>query len=169
MTDDELWRPIPDYPNYEASTLGRIRNAHLGHLLAGTVTKDGYRQVSVRGGGRRRVAYVHRLVAFAFHGMPPAGHVCNHISGNKLDCRPLNLEWVTPAANSRHARDLGLLRPNPLRGEQSPSAKLTADRVREMRAQRQAGKTFAALAQDYGVTPQAVQQAVARRTWRHVA
>ncbi|HYH67677.1 MAG TPA: HNH endonuclease [Urbifossiella sp.] len=169
MTDDELWLPIPDFPNYEASDRGRIRNRRLGHLLAGTTTRQGYLQVSVRGPRGRRVAYVHRLVCAAFHGPPPAGHVVNHINALKQDNRPENVEWLTPAANVRHARALGLLRCRPLYGEANPQAKLTADRVREMRAKRQAGAKLTALALEYGVTPQAAQLVVSRQVWRHVA
>ncbi|MBN9520678.1 HNH endonuclease [bacterium] len=169
MTDDELWRPIPDYPKHEASSLGRIRHARRGRILNGSVTKDGYRQVSVRGPGRKRVASVHRLVASAFHGRPPAGHVCNHLDGRKLNNLPSNLEWVTPAANVRHAAALGLLRSRPLYGEANHNAKLTASRVREMRAKRQAGAPLSALAREFGVTTQAAHQVVSRRVWRHVA
>ena len=63
----EQWKDIPGYPGYEASTLSRIRNARLGNrLVVGTVTRKGFRQVSLRGSRSRKTAFVHRLVFAAF-------------------------------------------------------------------------------------------------------
>ena len=68
MCDEEVWKDIPGYQGYAASTLGRIKNTNRNVVLTGTMTKEGYRQVCIRAGDRRRVAYIHRLVAFAFLG-----------------------------------------------------------------------------------------------------
>lgn len=43
---------------------------------------------------------VHRIVATAFHGVPPTkGHVVDHIDTNKRNNRPENLRWVTRLEN----------------------------------------------------------------------
>lgn len=43
---------------------------------------------------------VHRIVAFAFHGEPPAaGYVVDHIDTNRRNNRPENLRWLTKLEN----------------------------------------------------------------------
>src|SRR5687767_10125430 len=43
---------------------------------------------------------IHRIVANAFHGVPPTkGHVVDHIDTNKQNNRPENLRWVTRLEN----------------------------------------------------------------------
>lgn len=54
------------------------------------------------------------------------------------------------------------------RGEAAPRAKLTAEKVREIRRRYANGETFAALGIAFGVTPQAIMAVVHRRTWQHV-
>lgn len=45
----------------------------------------------------------HLLVAHAWHGARPEGKVCDHKDTNLMNWRADNLEWVTPAENSRRA------------------------------------------------------------------
>lgn len=66
---------------------------------------SGYLQVILNGlGDRRETAYVHRLVALAFIGIPEKGfdHV-NHLNGIKNDNRVENLEWVSRSGNMKHS------------------------------------------------------------------
>ena len=52
--------------------------------------------------GYREVASVriHRIVATAFHGLPPTqNHIVHHIDNNKQNNRPENLMWVTRLEN----------------------------------------------------------------------
>jgi hypothetical protein len=46
--------------------------------------------------------------------------------------------------------------------------KLTAEAVLQMRADREAGRTYSQLSADYGVAVGTVQAIVSRRTWRHI-
>ncbi len=169
MTDTERWHPIPDFPHHHASSWGRIKNVWSGLILSGTRTRKGYQQYNLRGSKGRRTAYGHRLVAAAFIGPPPARHCVNHLDGRKNNNAIENLEYTTPRGNAQHAAALGLLRPNPLRGEQSPSAKLTEGEVRVMRVRYWGGTNAAALGREFGVTQRAAHMAVTGRTWRHVA
>jgi hypothetical protein len=48
--------------------------------------------VAREAGGKRR--YLHLLVAERHHGPRPSpDHVCEHLNGDLLDCRPDNLKW----------------------------------------------------------------------------
>ena len=97
------WRPVPGFPDLEASSTGQIRR--YGGLKNPTVAPIGYLIVSHYPAG---TLYVHRLVAAAFHGEPHEGQRVNHKNGNKMDNRPDNLEWCTPGENLRHAWATGL-------------------------------------------------------------
>lgn len=52
--------------------------------------------------GKSTSKTVHRLVAEAFHGPCPAvGHQVDHVNMKPGDNRAANLEWVSPAENTR--------------------------------------------------------------------
>ena len=38
----EIWKDIEDFPNYEVSDQGRVRNKKTGHILSPVPDKDGY-------------------------------------------------------------------------------------------------------------------------------
>lgn len=60
-------------------------------------------------GTTKKQMRVHILVCMAFHGMPPDNkYQVNHIDGNKQNNQSINLEWVTPQQNMKHATDTGL-------------------------------------------------------------
>jgi len=56
----------------------------------------------------------------------------------------------------------------PVVGERVPGAKLTADRVREIRALRATGATIYAIAEQLGIAPQTVSKICRRESWKHV-
>lgn len=70
--------------------------------------KDGYEVFGVTKGGKTRMRYVHRMVAFAFIKNPFKKREVNHKNGIKNDNRRSNLEWCTRSENVQHAyRHLG--------------------------------------------------------------
>ncbi|HYV78133.1 MAG TPA: hypothetical protein VE979_08410 [Streptosporangiaceae bacterium] len=54
-------------------------------------------------------------------------------------------------------------------GEGSPRAKLTAEKVRKLRARRADGLTYRQLAGEFGISDVSAHAAVNRTTWAHVA
>lgn len=54
-------------------------------------------------------------------------------------------------------------------GEGNPRAKLTSDKVRQLRARRSDGLTYRQLAAEFGISDVSAHAAVNRRTWAHVA
>lgn len=105
----EIWRPIPGFDGYEASSLGRIRSPnfvwrhgkrvpHQGRVLKQTAASR-HKRLRVPIGGHQR--YVSRLVLMAFEGPPPPGTECCHNNGDITDNTLTNLRWDTRSSNTR--------------------------------------------------------------------
>ena len=70
--------------------------------------KNGYNTVGLQINKKKKMFFVHRLVAEYFVA-PRSGNLqVNHIDGNKQNNDFRNLEWVTPSQNTKHAYDSGL-------------------------------------------------------------
>lgn len=119
MTENcvEIWLDIPEFDGlYQASTLGRIRSLdkivnyprgmrgfalRRGRVLKPKLSHNGYYEVVlISESGHRCTRKVHRLVAETFQDNPENLPYVNHIDGDKLNNRPINLEWCTPRYNS---------------------------------------------------------------------
>eukprot|EP00434_Breviolum_minutum_P025959 symbB.v1.2.022951.t1/scaffold2067.1/size90749/11 len=87
-------------PTPEVSSHGRFRN-RFGCISFGSLTSSGYLRVSID----RSMFYVHRVVAFAFLGPPPAENrwLVNHRDNNPSNNRLENLEYVSPSQNMLHS------------------------------------------------------------------
>lgn len=106
----KVWKSVPGYSGYEASSAGEIRNKKTEHVTLGGVSGS-YRRVSVYKDDSEtpELAYSHDLVCRAFHGTPSKGQVVLHKDDNKLNCRPNNLKWGTQSDNIQSAYDKGLI------------------------------------------------------------
>lgn len=60
MIDEEEWREIPEFSNYEINNAARVRNKKLNHIL------DGAGMVTLTQEGRRRTANVYTLLKEVF-------------------------------------------------------------------------------------------------------
>lgn len=110
---------------------------------------------------------VHRLVMVAFAGHPPLGKQVNHKDGNPSNNRLVNLEYVTPSENTRHAIRMGL-RKVTNQGERHYAVKLTDGDVSRIMRRASAGETFSLLAREYGVSGGTISGIVHRKTWKHI-
>lgn len=104
----EIYKVISNYPNYEVSNLGNVRNKKTGKVLKPGKDGDGYLHVVLCKEGKTKLFKVHRLVANAFLQNPNNKPQINHINGIKTDNRLENLEWVTCSDNIKHAFRTGL-------------------------------------------------------------
>lgn len=119
-------RYVSGFGTYLVSQQGDVyslRNCRVIKVRPG-IKPGGYEFVGlVDDQGCTKYKMVHRLVAETFISNPSSLPAVNHISGNKRDNRPVNLEWCTPRQNTAHAFDIGLLK----RGSQNACAKLAPD------------------------------------------
>lgn len=94
--------PIKNYPNYEISATGQVRNRNTGRLLKQFIkeSKGGsYKGVFLYNADGRRMLLVHRLVAETFIPNPEHLPQVNHIDENSLNNKAENLEWCTAKYN----------------------------------------------------------------------
>lgn len=98
---EEIWRPTQDYPNYEVSNTGLVRNLKTNRMMK-LNNKGGYQEISLRNNIKRTSFKVHRLVAIAFIDNPLNKSDVNHKDKNKLNNHVDNLEWVTRQENNIH-------------------------------------------------------------------
>ena len=105
----EQWSPIAGFPNYEISTLGRVKSLSRDYkygkhndIILKTNDRRGYRGVTLFKNGKRYYFAVHRLVAAAFLENPNNLPCVNHKDEDRTNNRVDNLEWCTHLYNSRY-------------------------------------------------------------------
>jgi DNA-binding NarL/FixJ family response regulator len=129
------------------------------------VSKNGYPTIAICVARRRKKFTVHRLVAEAFcEGYSPELTV-NHINGVKTDNRAENLEWVSLAKNTQLQWDTGLVN---LRGDNHPSRKLSARKVRIIRRLLSLGATKNEIAELASVSFATVSLISQGKRWQSV-
>ena len=120
----EIWKDIPNYKNYQASSFGRIRskerkvknNGTYGGLctfhskiLNQFIDNMGYYFVILSIDGKSKRIRVHRLIAFTFLNDTNNYNEINHIDGNKLNNSIENLEFCSHKHNMQEAWNLNLI------------------------------------------------------------
>lgn len=107
---EEIWKPIKDYPLYEISNLGQVKNVKTGKILKPNFGEKYYSVELFNENGSKRKT-IHRLVAETFIPRIKGKNVVNHIDGNGFNNSVSNLEWCTNQENNVHAIKTGLNRP----------------------------------------------------------
>ena len=98
---DETWKTITDYPNYNISNYGNVKNIITNKPLRSS-EKGGYICISLNQNGNRKSFKIHRLVALAFIDNPENKSDVNHKDKNKMNNMVSNLEWMTRKENNIH-------------------------------------------------------------------
>jgi len=98
-----VWLPIKDYPNYEISISGSVRNVHSKRILKLRVNKNGYYIVNLYKKNQGKTYYVHRLVCKAFIPNIKNDKCVDHKNNNKLDNTISNLRWASNQENQFNA------------------------------------------------------------------
>jgi hypothetical protein len=109
MSEQEEWRPIPGFPHYFVSSLGRALSTKRGRriILRASPNKDGYPQIKAWQDGVPTDFAVHRLVARLFIGPRPEGQEVRHLDGVKTNCAVGNLRYGTRSENTQDRRRHG--------------------------------------------------------------
>lgn len=96
----EEWKTINNFPEYEVSSLGRVKSLKLGKeiIKQQTIGNHGYLVVSMWN-EKQYVATTHRLVAEAFIPRVEGKEQVDHINRNRTDNRVENLRWATSSEN----------------------------------------------------------------------
>lgn len=173
----EEWRIIPSFPDYEASNFGRIRrrtrapHTRPGRILKTPPNRSGYLKAALSINNKMKHTTVHRLVAEAFLGPRPLGMVINHKNLVKSNNQPENLEYVTRQENEKHAQINGHKADSwrPLLSKMSPSRKISADDVREIRQLAKTGIPRRMLGQKFGISQSQIGRIIHRKRWGWVA
>lgn len=103
---EELWKEINDFPNYEVSNLGRIRNNNSKRVLKEHIINSGYKSINMVGKeGKSKSKTVHRIVAKYFVYKPEGKNIVHHKDNNVFNNQADNLEWVTQKENIAYANN----------------------------------------------------------------
>lgn len=133
-------------------------------MLAICANSRGYYQVVLYFNNKQETLAVHFLVARAFLGERQKGMSINHIDGDKSNNRVENLEYCTPAENSKHACETGLMP----KGEQVHNAKLTNADVLKIKARLANRERYVVICKDFGVHPDTIGDIARGRSWSHI-
>ena len=175
LKENEI-RPIFGYEDcYGVTADGRIwsfpkfcgPSPRKGCWLKQYTERTGYKFVILQRQKRKKIQYVHVLVAknFLSNGKRPRGKQVNHKDGNKPNNRIQNLEWVTPSQNIQHSFAIGT---SSQVGSKNAAARLDEQSVHEIRAAVAAGKSQRSQAKRFSISPSVVHGVVHRNGWKHV-
>jgi DNA-binding transcriptional regulator YiaG len=162
----ELWKTISNYPDYECSNLGKIRNKNKYYystykgtllkrkkkkLLVGEkLSQKGYLRITLE----KKTHFVHRIVALTWilnlKNLPQI----NHKDGNKLNNAIENLEWVTNQQNRNHAVKNKLH----VYGESCINSKLKIKDIVQIRNLLELGVSQQKIAKKFNVRPQTISK-----------
>lgn len=166
----EIWKTVSFLPEYEASSLGRVRRvpfvgvmphgglrSYGGEETFGTWRPDNRRYAILFRGKNYKVA---RMVCDAFHGPPPDPEaVCMHIDEDSKNNKPENLAWGTQRENLNAPGFVQHCRESRLRAWNGNV--LTDEQIREIRSRKSEVK--AQLAREFGVSACHISNVIAGR------
>lgn len=157
---------LPDWQKTKIPMIERIlaRSTWSGECLLylGGNNGKGY---GVIGDEQRRSRYVHRVMyEHAVGPIPAHAEVCHRCDVRNC-VRPEHLYLGTHQDNVADCVGKGRHK----RGEMEPHAKLTVNKVRDIRARVASGERRRDLATEYGVCVQTIDFVITRKRWKHVA
>lgn len=174
----EEFAPLKGYEGlYEISTFGTVtslarttspecgkKQTTKSRVISQQDNGHGYKTVRLYKENKQRIAYVHRLVLETFIGECPKGMEACHNNGYRWHNHLSNLRWDTKAGNHADKFAHGTIR----NGEKARAAKLTAEKVIEIRNRIYGGAEQDFLARAFGVSQSSISDIATRKTWKHI-
>ena len=170
------WRPIPDFPHYEASTDGQIRSVERVILR-----KDGKRQpcpskilvprtgknkkyqvITLRNEKSRVTRSIHRTILETFDRPRREGEECRHLDGDTTNNALSNLCWGTHEENINDKITHGTV----ARGTRVNTCVLNEAEVCTIFEKAHSGTPHKQLAAEFGVSVQTVEKIKYRKSWK---
>ncbi len=111
----EVFLPIDDFPSYEVSNYGNVRNIKSGRILKPGKNKLGYLRVDLCNNGEKSSQRVHRFVIKAFENNCENKSFVDHIDNDKLNNCLFNLRYATKSEN-QHNRSLNTKNTSSVKG-----------------------------------------------------
>ena len=165
------WKMIKEFPRYQVSNLGDVRNTLTGKPIKGFKAKIrgvyAYLCVSLYLDTKKKTKRVHALVAQAFVLNPGNLPCVNHKDGVKLHNWSTNLEWSTYGANNKHAYDTGLKKPiEGKRGADNATALFTQEQAEEIRREHADNNaSFRSIAKLHGTCHHVISDLINRKSY----
>ena len=99
----EVWKDIEGYEGlYQISNFGKVFSFKSNKILKPFNDKKGYLKIELRKENRRKIYFLHRLVAMCFIENKNNLPYVNHKDENKHNNRVENLEWCTCKYNNNY-------------------------------------------------------------------
>ncbi|HVZ55057.1 MAG TPA: hypothetical protein VG870_00240 [Chitinophagaceae bacterium] len=174
----EKWKTLPDHKTaygeqYAISSHGRLvkfrEKLADGILLRGSM-QEGYPIWRTRKNGENYAILLHRLVAKHFLPKPTRKQTTIiHVNYKKTDNHYKNLKWATPEEVTAHANGSPAVKKARKRLQDNPAlannAKLTAEKVRQIKKLLAQQKTLKYIATRFGVSDMQVHRIKTGENW----
>ena len=108
--ENEKWKTITDFPNYEVSDIGNVRVKKTQYIIKPFINEAGYLRVSLSNKtNKKKKFYIQRLVAIEFLPNLENKPTVNHINNIRIDNRLSNLEWSTMSEQNKHKHKTNII------------------------------------------------------------
>lgn len=160
MHEEEIWKPIPNYPRYQLSNLGRVQGPN--KILKPTIDRDGYAQVGLYKNGKGKTHKIHVLMCIVYH--PDThfpGAYALHRNHVRWDNKEGNVYWGTQSQNMIDMVEAGRNTP----GDKHWNSIMNWDKVRELRRRVAGGESATAVGKEFGITQPTASDIIRGVTW----
>ena len=105
----EQWKQVDDFPNYEVSNQGQVRNKKTQKILK-QFLHNNYAYCGLYNNSIPKQVLIHRLVAMAFVPLENEqyqDYSVDHIDNNRLNNKADNLQWLKQKDNLEKSYEVG--------------------------------------------------------------